>query len=430
MDYEKMETDQDGLRVHYKVSLDEEETGQLVEEIYAFLAMQTGVDYIANQPKDALRRRFGDDLDERVANCLANQCADKIIAREGLPAALEPAVEFTSELAETGGFECGVAICLKPTVELSSYEPVVVTLSKPEVSEETVEREIARMVEKYTPYTEDTQAKEATNETKNVITLYTEKCGMPVSALTADNIVYQVGEGVFPEQIDEQLVGMAPGEEKSFQFTITSKNFLGLDVDETMDCTLKLEKIVAKKAPELTDAWVREHIPGAHDVESLRTSIEANLRHWAQEDYGRAREEFVSSSLASRLPQLDLPEIYYEYTRAGLLQNVSAALDQQGMSKESLYEAQGVTEGEFMLQMRSRAQEVLRQGLAFDTFARHEGLEATEDDVFQALRGISSGNEERTRKMLEMNGRTYQLREMALRTKARTQVLAEAVDAS
>lgn len=430
MEYSKVDFEQENLRVHYDVTLDEEETKQLVGEIYVFLAMQTGVDYIANQPKDALRKRFGDDLDERVASCLANQCADKIIACEGLAAALEPVVEFASDLVEGEGFNCGVVICLKPDVELSSYEPVTVTLPKPQVSEEMVERELLSMAERYTPYSEDEQAEKATPETKNVITINTEKCGMNVSALTADGVIYQIGEGTLPQEVDDQLEGMAPGEEKQFQFTITSKNFLGLDVDEVMDCMLRLDKIVTKKVPELTDGWVCEHIPGAHSIESFRETVRANLLHWAQEDYGRAKEEFVSSSLASRLPEFELPEVYYEYTRAGLLQNVSAALDRQQMSKEDLYAAQGVTESEFMLQMRARAKSVLLQGLAFDAYARHEGIEPTDDDIFQALRGISPGKEEETRKMLEMNGRTYQLKEMATRAKTRSLVMSQAVEAA
>ena len=94
MDYSLCDTDCDELLKRYRVALSREEVQVMVEETYAFLAMQMGVDYLAHQPKDGLRKRIGEDLDERVGTCLANQCADRIIAEEGLPAAMEPVVDL------------------------------------------------------------------------------------------------------------------------------------------------------------------------------------------------------------------------------------------------------------------------------------------------------------------------------------------------
>ena len=60
----------------YDIVISVEEACSLVDDIYVFLAMQTGVNYVADQPKEALEKRFGSDLEQRVASCLANQCAD------------------------------------------------------------------------------------------------------------------------------------------------------------------------------------------------------------------------------------------------------------------------------------------------------------------------------------------------------------------
>ena len=54
-------------------------------------------------------------------------------------------------------------------------------------------------------------------------------------------------------------------------------------------------------------------------------------------------------------------------------------------------------------------------------------MRASEDDVAQALWRISPGKEDEVKKMLEMNGRTYQLQEMALRSKARSYLIETAV---
>ncbi|WP_165170800.1 trigger factor [Adlercreutzia sp. ZJ242] len=424
MDYRLCAAESTELQRTYEVDLTAEETKRLVDEIYAFLAMQAGVEYLADQSAEALAGRFGDDLGKRVASCLANQCADKIIAAEGLAAALEPVVRDSSEIGEGASFSCKVLIHVKPELELSSYEPVSLPIPAFTVSPEMVERNVRAIVEDRARYVDDESAACVSPSVKAVISLRTEKCGMEVQPLTFESIVYQMGSGILPQQIDDALAGMEPGETKKFSFTVTSKNFLGLDVEEEMDSTLSVLRIVKKETPELTDAWVKGNVPGAHDVEGFYELVRGNLSVRARADYDRLKDEAASAALAERLPELELPDLYYDYARAGLLQNVSAALARKGMSEEEFYLAQGVTSSQFMIQMSARAREVLRQGLALDALARHEGFEVGEADLDRAARAISPRDHAGARKMLEMNGRTYQLREMALRQKARA-VLSE-----
>ena len=269
MDYSLCDTDCDELLKRYRVALSREEVQAMVEETYAFLAMQMGVDYVAHQPKDGLRKRIGEDLDERVGTCLANQCADRIIAEEGLPATMEPVVDLADGFSDDAAFDFEVTVFLKPAWELTSYDPVVLPLPDFEVTEEQVERNVQAIVEDRAKYVEDAEARQVDEHTRNVVSLDTKKCGMPVQALTVDSIVYRLGDGLLPSPVEEQLLGMAPGETKEFSFNVTSKNFLGLDVEETMDCVLRVSRIVKKDTPDVTDAWVKENVPGAHDVEKL-----------------------------------------------------------------------------------------------------------------------------------------------------------------
>ena len=136
---------------------------------------------------------------------------------------------------------------------------------------------------------------------------------------------------------------------------MTSKNFLGLDVEETMDCVLRVSRIVKKDTPDVTDAWVKENVPGAHDVESFYALVRRNLTEQARGDYDRIKEESAAHALSQRLPEAEVPEEYCNYARSGLLQNVSAALSLQGLTEEEFLTAQGTTESQFMIQMGMRA---------------------------------------------------------------------------
>ncbi len=427
MDYAFIESSEDGLRKRCKIELDAQETTEMIDEIYAFYAAQAGIDCIADQAGSQTQDKLSGDLGERIAVCMANQCVDGIIANEGLPAAMEPVIGEMSELREGAPFSCEATICLKPTPQLTSCDPVRLSMPEFFVSDEMLARNIDAIVEERSRYVDDEDAVVVSDQTTEVITLHTAKSGMEVQALTFDSIVYRTGDGMLPPQIDERLIGMSPGEEERFSFVITSKNFLGLDVDETMDADLRVERIVKKEIPVVDDAWVKENIPGAYDVASFHEMVRANVTMRARADYDKIKGEAAVNALASRLPELQVPEGYYDYARSGLLQNVTAALSRQGMSLEELYAAQGVTEAQFLAQMSHRAQDVVRQGLALDAFALARGVEVDEDDLNLAAAAISPQGRAEARKMLEMNGRSYQLREMAMRSKARGLVMDEAI---
>lgn len=427
MEYVLNDSESDDLKRVYDITLSAERASEVVDEIYAYLAMQAGIEYLADQSEEALAGRFGADLGQRVSSCLANQCADKVIAAEGLAAALEPVVQDMAEWEKGKSFSCTVLIYVKPELELDSYEPVQLPIPEFCVSREQIERNVAAIVEDRSRYVDDDQASCVGSNTKAVISLHTTKCGMDVQPLTFDSIVYQMGNGLLPAQIDEHLDGMEAGQTKEFSFTVTSKNFLGLDVEETMDSVLTVQRLVRKEIPEVTDEWVKTNVPGAHDVKSFYAMVENNVSLHARADYDKLKGEAAAAALASRLPEIDLPDVYCDYIRAGLLQNVSAALSRKGMTQEELYLAQGVTSSQFMIQMSARAREVLRQGLALDALARHEGVEVNEDDLSRAAQSISPRDHASARKMLEMNGRTYQLREMALRSKTRALLMDRAV---
>lgn len=423
MEYQIIDSIATPLQKQLEVTLSAEEAAAKVEEIYAFLAVQAGIDYIADQGAKPFEQRYGDDLKEKVAQCLANQCADDVILAEGLPAALEPVVKSISGMGGGQPFSCTILLYLNPQEELSSYDPVTLSIPPFEVTDEQVERNMRAVVEKRSSFVDDDEATCADDDAACVITLATTKAGMPVEALCADGLIYRISDGRFPDQINDQLRGMEPGQTKTFSFVITSKNFLGMDVPETMDAELTLHKMVRRDVPEVTDAWVHENIPGASTVEGFRAMIRDNVTMRGRADYDKLRSEAALGALTQRLPEMDLPEVYTEYARAGLLQNFSTALSRQGMSQEEFYNAQGVTSTQFMIQMSNRARDVLRQGLALDALARHEGMQATEEDLKTSLKAMAPSGVDEARKMLTMNGRLYQLHEMAMRAKARAHLL-------
>lgn len=137
MEYTLLEEVPDSLERKYEISLSADEAAELEEEVRAFFAVQAGVEYIAQKTDDD---SSNSELDHRIALCLANQCADKIIEKEGLSAAMEPSVDDVTELGEEKGFDCKATIFLKPDLVLTSYDELELDIPEFTVSPEMLER--------------------------------------------------------------------------------------------------------------------------------------------------------------------------------------------------------------------------------------------------------------------------------------------------
>lgn len=411
---------------YYDVAILWEDAEADVDEILSFLALQHRIDLAGMIASDGLKERFGDRLEPEVGKCLANQLADQIIETEKLDAALEPKVEDIDTFTMGEDWDFSVGIPLKPSLELSSYDIVQLQVPDFQITDDTVNDYIEKEIESKAKLIPDDEAMMVFEDSDVLVTVATNKSGMTVGPLTATKANYRLGSGILPTIFDEKLLAMKPGDVEDFEFNLTSKNFIGLDVTEHMSTHLELHSILKRESVELSDRWVKDNIPGAHDVDSYRRLVRRGLQDQGEDRRRQLTEQSAVNELAKRLPEVQLPAEYYEYSRAGLLQNVSAACNKAGVSTDEFCASQGLSKDRFMMQMLIRGRQVLREGLALDALARHESYVPDEKDISEALVRIDAQRPDEAKKMLEMNGRTYQLREMATRIKMRKKLLSEA----
>jgi trigger factor len=88
------------------------------------------------------------------------------------------------------------------------------------------------------------------------------------------------------------------------------------------------------------------------------------------------------------------------------------------MDIKQYLQQQGMDEQQFSMQLMMQVRESLRQGFALDALASHLKLTVSDEDYTDALARIAPNHVEEARKEYENAGRTYLVKEAALRTKA------------
>lgn len=157
---------------------------------------------------------------------------------------------------------------------LTSYEPVVIELKKPEVPPELVERQIKLDLEPYATQSDCPPERELMMEDTAYITVTDALIdGEPAKNLNLNNVLMHIGSGIMPEAFDEQVCGMKAGETRAIA---VSAAVPGAPASASMKITMTatVNRIVEFDYPELTDAFVEAHFEPLKTVGQFRKAVE------------------------------------------------------------------------------------------------------------------------------------------------------------
>lgn len=196
---------------------------------------------------------------------------------------------------------------------------------------------------------------------------------------------------------------------------------------KTDKITFEVEvKVVKKKiVPEVTDEWAKEQM-GFESVEDLRTRIAESIASQKADIMPRLKENACLYALAERV-EAEVPEALREDAEASLIQDFFQQLQSQGMTFDVYLAQQGITPDQFKEDVKQQALDMSKQDLALDAWARHFGMEATDEDVADEF--VKSGVEDPKALQAEWraNGQLHMVRQGVLRTKAVQDIMEKAV---
>lgn len=334
-----------------------------------------------------------------------------------------PKATAKSPLKRGQSFTFGLTVSPRPDYELSSYDPVSITVAPFEIDPTEVENEIARMADQFAEFvTDDPHPVQSGDHC--MLAIEATKDGEVMQGLTTDGRTYTAGAGLMPDGFDENVIGMDVGETKSFTFTGPGLDDKGNQIDETIECTVTVKEIQKRVIPAITDEWVKKNMPLYRDAAALRGSIKERIEKGRMNEYENYKRQVAASELAKRFTGRIADEVY-EAMQQTMLMNMRGELQQQGMTFEQFVEQNG-GEQQFNMMLMMQIRETLVQGYALDALFRHEGLVVTDEDLEDACRLMNPQNPQMARQQMESSGRGFALREIAERMKANKWLLEHA----
>lgn len=358
---------------------------------------------------------------------LVNEVYPLALDEHNLVPLFKPEFDLETEIVEDGKpFAFSTVIDVKPTYELTSYDPISVEIPAADATEAEIDAQIEELRNYYHDFKDaNANTKVKPGEFVELTMKVTDKDGNELTQLSAENRLYELGVNLFPAAFDAELVGMKKGQEKSFDVDFSNDtSMLGQTLGDDkgmLHFDVTVDAIKQKILPEVTDEWAHNNF-GFEDLADMRKQVAQSIKDQKEVNKQRRIENECLAALAARL-EGDMPEGMCELQEVNLLQSFYQQLSQNGYTLDQYLDTMGLSNDQFKNDMKKQADDVVRQDMALDAWARHKGIEATDADVTAEFEKANVDDPVAVQAEWKVSGRIPLIREGVIRTKALNDVV-------
>ena len=207
---------------------------------------------------------------------------------------------------------------------------------------------------------------------------------------TAQNQTLVLGSGMFIPGFEEQLVDKVPEEQVSVKVTFPETYHAEELAGKEAEFRCVIHEIRVKTMYELDDVFAQE-IGGCYTFEELRQQLGKSLQEYVDE---RGEMDLQDRLLRQAAETLDVTFTREELDAAldAQMQNLQAQLAQQGLNLKMYCSFMNTTEETLRKDRQPAAEAALRCQAAVDRIVEQEGLEASQEEIGEAVALICRQN--------------------------------------
>jgi trigger factor len=373
----------EGNKVKVSVEVDETEFESAVDDAFRRIAREVRIPGFrpGKAPRRVLEAQLGTGFarEEALRHALPEYYAQAV--RENDVDVIAP-----PEIDITGGEEDGPVVFdavveIRPEIAISGHDDLTVTIPSPLVPEEEVDAQVERLRQNFAELaTVDRAAQDGDNVTIDIAGWEDEE---PVSGLTADDYLYEVGAGAVVAEIDDQLRGAKVGDILEFDADHPDP-----DSEVSLRIRIMVKEIKEKVLPEVDDEWANE----ASEFETVEALREDLRKRSAMTRVIMAQMGLRNGAAQAAGDLVDadaVPEAMVSAEMEHRLQDLAMRLQAQGMDFDSYMAASGQDQEGMVAELRDAAVMATKADLALRGIAEAEGLDATDEDLDEELEKLA-----------------------------------------
>jgi len=350
-------------------------------------------------PAPVIVQRMGRDavLDEAVRDSIATWYTAAIDAARVVPVG-EPQLDLGDLPGQGEPLKFSIEIGVRPKADLGDYKGLEVGKREAGVDDEAIAEELDRLRERSARL--DTVERPAASGDFVVMDYRGTLDGEPFAGGEGRDQMVELGSGRLVPGFEAQLEGAAAGDERTVTVRFPDDYPATELAGNEAQFAVSVKEVKAKELPELDDDLAAE--AGFDTLDELREDIRARL---AEVDGAQIEAEFREAALDSavKAASVEIPEALVEARARELWDSMLHSLAHQGISRDAYLRIAGRGEDEIIEQSKPDAEQALRREAVLAAIIEAEGIEPTDEEVFEAVEQAAGEGPGRTspKKLLE-----------------------------
>ena len=368
-------------------------------------------------PTPVVIQRIGREavLDEAVRGFLPQWYVDAVDAA-GIAPVGEPSLDVGDLPARGEPLTFSIEVGVRPKAQLGPYRDLEVGRAEPQAEDEAIDREIDGLRDRLARL--DVVEREAEEGDFLTVDYVGSIDGEPFAGGEGRDQLIELGAGRLIPGFEDQLKGATAGQDVAVKVTFPddygAEHLAGKDAE----FAVSVKEVKAKQLPEVDDELAEE--AGFDTIAELREDIGTRLREVEERRIdGEFREAALDAAVAGAT--VDVPDALVEARATELWDRMLHSLGHQGIDKDAYLRIAGRTEEDLLAEARPDAEQQLRREAVVAAIVEAEGLEASDEEILEALAPTAQREGTTPKKILDRlksSGRLDDVREEVLARKA------------
>ena len=336
-------------------------------------------------PVAHIKRLYGRAVMAEMIETTVREANAEIITERGFKLVREPKVTLPEEqgaveqvIAGKADLAYTVAIEILPTIELADFKGIQLERMNAEVAETEVEEALARIAEQSRPFAPKGEGAKAENGDRVVIDFTGKMDGTPFQGGTGGDVALHLGSGSFIPGFEEQLIGIAAGEQRTVNVTFPQSYPTAHLAGKNAEFDVTAKTVEAPQPITLNDEFAKS--VGLESLAKLREMVKERLVR----EHGAMSRQKVKRQLLDELDakhKFAPPPSLVEDEFANVWKTIQDDLE----SRKRTFEEEGTTEEKAKEEYRGIAERRVRLGLVIAEIGERNGIKVSDEELSRAV---------------------------------------------
>lgn len=324
-------------------------------------------------------------LDEAVNEVIPQKYIEALQEHSLTPLA-QPEIEVT-KFEDNASLEFTAEVEIRPAITLPDYDGVTAQVDDIELTDADVDEQVEALRERFATLIDVERA--AADGDFVVLDLKATRDGEAIDGAEVNGMSYKVGRGGMLDGLDEALVGMSAGDEKTFASQLVGGDLVG----ESVDVAVSVSQVQEQELPALDDEFAQ--MASEFDtVDELTADVRERLGRGKRLEQAAAARDAVLEQLLEKV-EVPLPETIVTDELNARRQGIEQQLMYAGLTMDKYLEDEGQTMEEFEADLERRVRDAVAAQFILDEIAKVEefGIDQSELSEHLVRRAQQSGQD-------------------------------------